>query len=456
MSVGGLPRAMGLRDVVLFNIAAIVGLRWITTAGKIGPFALVLWLVAMVAFFIPSALAVADLSENDPGEGGLYRWVNSAFGETHGFLAGWGYWVNNLVYYPSLLVTTAAIGAYALGPENVGLADNQLFVAVFSLVVLWLALGLNILGLDVGKWVQNLGAIGTWIPAVVLVVLGAWVLLKFGSATPFEPSQWVPPDFDYSLLAFFATMTFGFAGLELIPVLGGEIRDAARTIRRGILISGALIVFVYIIGTVAILAALPPETVDITNGVPQATAAMELRLGLTGITYIVAVMLVIGNLGGVGAWLAGTARIPFVAGLDRKLPPAFGRVHPKWKSPYVALLVQGGVATLFVLSGLLGSTVETAYLVLLDMTIILYFIPYLYVFAAYLVLLRSRSGSQAPRKAMACMGFLSVLLSIFLAAVPAEQSGSLWLFEFKLWGGVAAFMGVGFWFATRKSHTSVA
>lgn len=354
MSVGGLPRAMGLRDVVLFNIAAIVGLRWITTAGKIGPFALVLWLVALVAFFIPSALAVADLSESDPGEGGLYRWVTSAFGETHGFLAGWGYWVNNLVYYPSLLVTTAAIGAYALGPENVGLADNQLFVAVFSLVVLWLALGLNILGLDVGKWVQNLGAIGTWIPAVILVVLGAWVLLKFGSATPFEPSQWVPPDFDYSLLAFFATMTFGFAGLELIPVLGGEIRDAARTIRRGILISGALIVFVYLIGTAAILAALPPETVDITNGVPQATAAIELRLGLTGITYIVAVMLVIGNLGGVGAWLAGTARIPFVAGLDRKLPPAFGRVHPKWKSPYVALLVQGGVATLFVLSGLVG------------------------------------------------------------------------------------------------------
>src|SRR5690242_15544784 len=110
-----LPRAMTLRDVVLFNITAIVGLRWVTTAAKIGPFALVLWLIAMVAFFIPSAIVVARLTERDPGEGGIYRWVSAAFGERHGFLAGWGYWVNNLVYYPSLLVTTAAIGAYALG-----------------------------------------------------------------------------------------------------------------------------------------------------------------------------------------------------------------------------------------------------------------------------------------------------------------------------------------------------
>src|SRR5262249_29835253 len=198
-----LPRVMRLRDIVLFNITAIVGLRWLTTAGRIGPFALVLWVVAMLAFFIPSAVATARLSELDPGEGGIYRWVAHAFGETHGFLAGWGYWVNNLVYYPSLLLATAATGAYALAPQGLRLAESPLFVAGFSLVLLWIALGLNILGLSIGKWVQNAGAIGTWIPAGVLVLLALWSLARSGSATSFRAAQWVPANFDFHLLAFF-------------------------------------------------------------------------------------------------------------------------------------------------------------------------------------------------------------------------------------------------------------
>ena len=328
-------------------------------------------------WIVPSALVVARLTARDPGEGGIYRWVAAAFGERHGFLAGWGYWVNNLVYYPSLLVTTAAIGAYALGPSGVHFATSPVYVAGFSLVVLWVALGLNILGLNVGKWVQNAGGYGTWIPALVLVLLGAWSFAKGGSATSFAPSAWLPKDFDYSLLAFFSTMCFGFAGLELASVMGGEIQDPARTIRRGIAISAVMIVVIYVVGTAAVLVALPAGSVDITNGVPQAVHAIEGKLGVGFFAAPVAALLVIGNLGGVGAWLAGSARIPFVAGLDKRLPPAFGKIHPRFKSPYVALLTQGGIATVFVLTGLLGSNVAAAYLVLLDTTAILYFIPFI-------------------------------------------------------------------------------
>src|SRR6267378_8377630 len=128
-----LPRVMTLRDVVLFNITAIVGLRWLTTASAFGPASLLLWLLAMVTFFIPSAIAVRELTELDPGEGGIYRWVRTAFGAEHGFVAGWGYWVSNLVYFPSLLLTTAAIAAYAGGSRWVHFEENKLFVAVFSL-----------------------------------------------------------------------------------------------------------------------------------------------------------------------------------------------------------------------------------------------------------------------------------------------------------------------------------
>ena len=339
-----------------------------------------------------------ELAHLDPGEGGIYRWVRSAFGPQHGFVAGWGYWVSNLVYFPSLLLTTAAIAAYAGGQRFVHLEDSKVFVATFSLGMLAIALGLNIIGLRVGKWVQNLGAYGTWVPALLFILMAGWSLARFGSATSFAPDNLLPKNFDFSLVSFFATMTFAFAGLELAPTMGGEIHDPAATLRRGILISGIAVVAMYILGTAALLVALPAETVSITNGIPQAAAAVAARLQtpiLAPIAALVAILLVMGNVGGVGAWLAGSARIPFVAGLDAVLPAAFGRVHPRWQTPYVALLVQAGVAALFVAAGLVGSTVRDAYVALTDMTIILYFIPYLYLFGSYLRLRRVRTWRTA-------------------------------------------------------------
>jgi len=439
---------MTLRDVVLFNITAIVGLRWLTTASAFGPASLLLWLLAMVTFFLPSAAAVRELAELDPGEGGIYRWVRTAFGPRHGFVAGWGYWVNNLVYFPSLLLTTAAIAAYAGGSRWVHFEENKLFVAVFSLGILWIALGLNLVGLHVGKWVQNLGAYGTWVPALIFVLLAAWSLAAFGSATSFAPGNLLPKNFDFSLVSFFATMTFAFAGLELAPTMGGEIHDPAATLRRGIFVSGIAIVAMYILGTAALLVALPAETVSITNGIPQAAAAIATRLdapALAPVAALVAVLLVLGNLGGVGAWLAGTARIPFVAGLDAVLPAAFGRVHPRWQTPYVALLVQAGIATVFVVAGLAGSTVRDAYVALTDTTIVLYFIPYLYLFASYLRLRRVRTFRTALT---GWVGFAAVVLSIALALVPPGVAAP-WVFRAKVVGGVAVFMGIGWWLAAR-------
>src|SRR2546430_2425759 len=438
-----LPRVMTLRDVVLFNITAIVGLRWLTTAGRVGPAGLVLWVIAMVIFFLPSAMAVRELADIDPGEGGIYRWATRAFGPRHGFLAGWGYWVNNLVYYPSLLLTSGAIVAYVGGPGFVHLAENKWFIAAFSLGNLWIAVGLNLVGLRVGKWVQNLGAYGTWLPAAIFVLLALWSFATHGSATPFTARALVPTHLDLPLLSLFATMTFAFAGLELAPTLGDEIRDPVATLRRGILLSGIGVVAMYVLGTAAMLVALPAETVSFTNGVPQAAATLVERLGapwLAPAAALVALLLTLGNLGGVGAWIAGTARIPFVAGVDRVLPPAFGKVHPRWQTPYVALLVQGGVATVFVVAGLAGSTVHDAYLALVDTTIVLFFIPYLYLFAAYLRLRRERTPLG---QAAGWAGLFAVLLSIGLAFVPAADVANPLAFEAKVVGGVVGVMGAG-------------
>src|SRR5881392_1501798 len=447
-----LPRVMRLRDVVLFNITAIVGLRWLTTAAsQFGLASLFLWVVAMVVFFLPSAVAVRELADIDPAAGGIYRWVRRAFGPLQGFVAGWGYWVNNLFYFPSLLVATAAIAAYAAGPRFVHLGDDNVFIGVVSLAGLWLAVGMNVVGLRVGKRLQNLGGYGTWLPALVFVLLALWSLAAHGSATPFTPRALLPASLDFQSIYLFATMTFGLAGLELAPTLGDEIDDAAATLRRGVLVSGVAIVALYVFGTAAMLVALPRETVSITNGMPQATAALVQRLGaprwLAPLAAIVAILLVLGNLGGVGAWLAGSARLPYVAGVDGALPAVFGRIHPRWQTPYVGLLVQGAIATVFVIASLVGTTVKNAYLVLTQTTLILFFIPYLYLFLAYLRLRRQRTVTTALA---GLVGSAAVLFSIVLGFVTPADEASPWLYRGKVIGGVVGFMLLGVLLAGRR------
>ncbi len=449
------PRVMGLRDVVLFNISAIVGLRWLTTSSsQFGAAALLMWVVAMVVFFIPSAIAVRELADIDPGSGGIYRWVHRAFGTRHAFVAGWGYWVNNLLYFPSLLVATAAISAYIGGPRTASLGNDTTFILVVSLVGLWLAVWLNLVGLRIGKWLPNLGGFGTWLPAVLFVLLAAWVLVARGSATSFTPRALVPERFDLPSINLFATMTFAFAGLELAPTLGGEIRDPAATLRRGVLVSGFAIVAMYMLGTVAILVGLPNETISVTNGMPQAVQAMVERLGVAGVGFLpvlIAVLLTAGNVGGVSAWLSGSARLPFAAGVDGALPEAFGRLHPRWQTPYVSLLLMGVLATVFIVAGLAGATVKSAYLLLTQATLILFFIPYLYVFAAYLRLRRRRSVATALT---GVIGLAAVAFSIVLGFVaPADEADPL-LYRVKIAGGVVAFMAIGFWLARRGTRSA--
>jgi len=445
-----LPRVMGLRDVVLFNIIAIVGPRWFTTAAsQFGLASLGLWLLAMVVFFLPSALVVRELVEIDPGAGGLYRWVARAFGTRNAFVAGWGYWVNNLFYFPSLLVQTAAILAYAGGPRHVGLADSQSFIAVVSLLGLWLSTWLNLVGLRIGKWLSNIGALwGTWIPTLVFVALGVWVFASHGSATTVTPRAFLPARFDFQSINFFATMVFAFGGLELAPTLGAEIHDPARTLRRGVVLSGLIIVTLYMLGTAALLVALPSTTINITNGLPQAVAAMGERLGAPGLAWLAALMAVLfalGNLGGVGAWAAGSARLPYAAGVDRALPAAFSQIHPRWQTPHIALLVQSALATLFIVASLIGSTVRNAYLLLVQTTAILFFIPFLYMFAAYLRVRRQRTGVTLLT---GITGFATVAVAIVLSFVPPP--GEPWvLFELKIAGGVIGFMAIGWWLARR-------
>src|SRR3954463_16429066 len=180
-----LVRALKLRDLVLFNLVAVLGLRHLGTTAKFGPGSLLMWLIAAVFFFIPQGLAVMELSSRFPKEGGIYFWTKHALGEGHGFMCGWCYWINNVLYYPNLLISSAVIATYAIGKGDSALASNWTYVLSATLVCLWLAVLLNIVGVGTGKWLQNAGGIGSYIPGIILIALGvAFVVAGRPSANP--------------------------------------------------------------------------------------------------------------------------------------------------------------------------------------------------------------------------------------------------------------------------------
>jgi glutamate:GABA antiporter len=448
-----LPRTMGLRDLVFFNVVAVLSLRWFATAAAAGPSSLTLWVLAAVCFFLPQGLAVSDLSTRFPQEGGIYFWTKRTFGEGHGFLCGWCYWVNNILYYPNLLMSTAVIGTYVIGRGGTGLEGNWTYVLPATLLALWIAVGLNIVGLRTGRWLQNVGAIGTYVPGVILVAFGLYAAFALEPATAITPRSLVPDLGNLTSLNLWASIAFAFAGLELCAVLGDEVRDPRRTLRRSIFISAPLIAFLYIAGTTSVLLLVPTGDVNIVSGFMQALAvgAGDAGLGIAGLTAVCAALYVVGNVGGVGAWLTGPARVAFVIGLDRYFPPAFGRIHPRWQTPYVAILTQAVLATVFLLFVVLGrgTTVEKAYLIVLDTMLLVYFIPYLYLFTCYLVVRLREAGPggvPASRPVAALTGLSGLgltLLAMIVATVPPADTADPWVFRLKVIGGAGLFVLLG-------------
>ena len=425
-------------------MVAITGIRWLSSASRYGAASLTLWVLAFLAFFVPQGLAVVELSTRYPDEGGIYVWTKKAFGDFHGFVCGWCYWINNLFYFPSLLIFTVNNAAYIGGTGSASLGENTFFVTTVSLIFFWFVILLNIRGLKSGKWLQNLGAIGTWVPALVLILMGASAYYMFGSANPIT-ARGLRPALSGSTLTFWAQMCFGFAGLELASIMGGEIRNPRKNIPLGVLFGGLVIAVIYISGTLSIYVALPSRDISIVSGVMQAIAEVTSRVGMGWILSGMAFLLMLSGLGGASAWVAGSARIPFVAGLDRYLPEAFGRIHPEYGSPYVAILVQGIISSLIIVTGYFATNVSEAYLSLVDITLIVYFLPYLYLFAAAVVL-RFREGLRPGIIAMpggkpgsvliAALGFLATLISIILALVPSStEVRDMIFFEVKVVGG---------------------
>jgi glutamate:GABA antiporter len=442
-----LIRALGRRDLVLLFVVAVFNLNVVPSIAANGGVTIWLWIISLLLFFWPQGIAVIELAHRYPGEGGVYLWAKEVFGDFHGFLSGWCYWTNNMLYVPTVMLYFVGVSVYVLGPSHLGLADNKLFASIASLSLLAFLTFLNIVGLGVGKWMNNIGAIGTFIAAAVLIGLGIVIWSRFGSNI--TAADFKIPANPRFVLNSFGVICFGLVGLELASVMGDEIKDPARTLPGAVVWGGVLSGALYVGATLTLLIAVG-KNVNVLQGIVQAVTHMAARVGLGWITVPFALMLSL-SIAGIGsAWMGGSARIPFVAGLDSYMPSWLGKVHPRYATPHAALIVQAVVSSVLVIMNFFGAGVQETFQKLLSLAVVLQLVPFLYMFGA---LIRFSVTEKVPHGQYSrptlflagVSGLLTTMLGIALVFFPAQQISSLFWYEVWMIGmtllavGLAAF-----------------
>jgi glutamate:GABA antiporter len=459
-----LKRVLGRRDLILLFVVAVFNLNVLPSIAANGGVTIWLWLISLILFFWPEGIAVIEMAHRYPGEGGVYLWAKEVFGDFHGFLSGWCYWTNNMMYVPTVMLYFVGVSVFVLGPGHEDLADNKTFALLASVVLLALLVILNVVGLGVGKWVNNLGGIGTFVAAFLLVGLGIVTYMKFGSSIHWADFQ-IPANPRFVLNSF-GVICFGLVGLELASIMGDEIEDPRKTLPGAVAWGGLLSGLLYIGATLTLLIAVDKGSISVLQGIVQAVSHMAARVGVNWIIAPFAFLLSL-SIAGIGsAWLGGSARIPFVAGLDSYMPAWLGKIHPKYATPYAALIVHAVVSLILVIVNFVATGgVQESFQSLLSLAVVLQLIPFLYMFAGLLKIAFAHDFVRGHYRRGTLIfagisGLVTTILGIALAFFPAQQIKSLARYEIWMFGGTIFFIGLAafffFVYGSRKAARKLA
>jgi glutamate:GABA antiporter len=458
-----LRRVLGRWDLVLLFVVAVFNLNVVPSIAANGGVTVWLWIISLILFFWPQGIAVIELAQRYPGEGGVYLWAKKEFGDFHGFLSGWCYWTNNMMYVPTIMLYFVGVSVFILGPTHQSLADNKVFALTASVALLVVLVVMNIIGLGVGKWINNVGAIGTFIAAAVLIGLGAIVWLRFG--TTITVADFAMPPNPRFVLNSFGVICFGLVGLELASVMGDEIENPRRNLPGAVAWGGVLSGLLYIGATVTLLISVSRQDISVLQGIVQAVSHMANRVGAAWVIAPFAFLLSI-SIAGIGsAWLAGSARIPFVAGLDSYMPSWLGKIHPSYSTPYAALIVHATVSMILVIVNFTAAGVQETFQKLLSLAVVLQLVPFLYMFGALLKIATQPSFTKVqygkPTLFFAgASGLVTTTVGITLAFFPAAQITSVFSYEIWMFGGTLLFVGLAafffFVYGRRKAARSLA
>ena len=430
-------------------MVAVFNLNVVPSIAANGGVTVWLWIISLTLFFWPQGIAVIELAQRYPGEGGVYLWAKKEFGDFHGFLSGWCYWTNNMMYVPTIMLYFVGVSVFVLGPRQQSLADNKVFALTASLALLAVLVVLNVIGLGVGKWINNVGGVGTFVAAAVLIGLGVIVWFRFGTAV--TATDFHIPANPRFVLNSFGVICFGLVGLELASIMGDEIENPRRILPRAVAWGGVLSGLLYLGTTFTLLVAVNKQDISVLQGIVQAVSHMADKVGVTWIIAPFAFLLSV-SIAGIGsAWLAGSARIPFVAGLDSYMPSWLGKVHPRYSTPYAALIVHAIVSMILIVVNFTAAGVQETFQKLLSLAVVLQLVPFLYMFAALLKIAGQSSFTKVqyskPTLLLAgASGLVTTIVGIALAFFPAAQISSIFSYEVWMVGGTLLFVGLAAFF----------
>jgi amino acid transporter len=429
-----LRKELGIADLALAQILIVIVPEFFGTAVKAGPSHVVLWLLAILLFFVPQALVVAHLNRLMPLEGGLYEWARLAFGDSIGFLVAWNVWLDTTVQVSQIALVTTTYIAYASGPNAAWIASSPLLLVAASLALIAGMMLVARLGLGVGKWVSNTGSIFTVLILGVLIIL-PFVHVRHGTMPHYNPLPLVMPPLTLFSLSVFSKMTFGaLSGFEIVAIFAGESRNPGRNLARSIFFTAPLIGLLYIFGTSAILAFVSPDAIDVIGPIPQALSRGLAIFHMAGpLVSITILLLLLNYICSYTLYFSSNTRLPLVAGWDRLLPHWFTVLHRKYRTPVNSILFMGGVALAASTAVLIGARNQEAFALLQIWAWTFYGLAYLALFA--IPLLAPKQKGIRPGlwlRAGAAAAFAVTLLFVLLSVLPVVPVASVWKYSLKI------------------------
>lgn len=429
-----LRKELGIADLAFAQILIVIVPEFYGTAVKAGSSHVVLWLLAILLFFIPFGMLVAHLSRLMPLEGGPYEWARLAFSDRFGFLVAWNIWLLTTVQVSQIALITTTYISYAFGPRAEWIASNTVVLIVASVALIAGMMVVARIGLSVGKWVSNVGSIITILILMVLIVL-PYLHVWRGTLPAYRPLALVRPTITLFSLSVFSKMTFGaLSGFEYVAIFAGESRNPGRSLAHSVLLTAPLIAFLYILGTSAILAFVSPDAIDVIGAVPQALTRGFSVFGVAGsFTSVVILLLLMNYLCCYTLYFSANSRLPLVAGWDHLLPRWFTPLHPKYRTPVNSILFMGGVSLSASVAVLIGVSNQESFALLQTWAWTFYGLAYLGLFA--IPLFSAKEKGLRPGLLLqlgSASGFLVTLLFVVLSVVPIVSVVSVWKYSLKI------------------------
>jgi amino acid transporter len=434
-----LRKELGLRDLVLAQVLCVVGSSWVGIAAKLGRSEVFFWLAAMGLFYLPLAAVVIYLNRLMPLEGGLYQWAKDSFGEMAGFLTAWNLWIYAIVSTASIIFVVPTDLSYMIGPSAAWLPASK--AATLALTggvmagIAWVAIH----GLDIGKWLHNIGSILVLLAYAILLALPLWALLR-GRIHEYHPVPWELPKLNWFGLAVFGQMTIGgLSGFEYVAILAGECRGASRTIGQSVMISAPIICLMFILGTSSVLTFIGNQPINIIGPIPQ---TMRAALGTSGLAARAApfaiALLLARAIAAASLLVTGLTRLPMTAGWDHLAPRWFAELHPRRRTPVNSILFVTALVMAVILLSMLGVREQEASQLLTMASIVHYGIAYVALFAIPVFGSRALGKLLPPwLKIVAAAGLAASAISLLVGLNPIVDVTSRVTYAAKILGVVA-------------------